>query len=150
MTDFIDVVEHNPITFVKTIVEKLAEGYVVKNNIQGYPHFGSYGNLIRLFKGELPSGVVIPADTTGLVQHYDPMHFMLMVQSLVQAGYRFKEDGDHFFDEKGLKSVQLEIPQEKPEVKKEEKPAKKAPAKKALKAEPTKSEMEETNDGKAD
>lgn len=110
MSDFIDVVEHNPIVFVKTVSEKVAEGYAVTNTIAGYPNFSPYGNTIRLFKQEKPSSVVIAADHNGFVEHYDPMEFMLTVQNFVNAGFKFKDNGTHFFDEKGLKSVQFEVP----------------------------------------
>jgi len=144
MTDFIDVASHSPILFVKEVCEAIANGYAVTNTIAGYPSFGPYVNTVRLFKAEKPSGVIISADHDGRVEHYDPMGFMLLVQNFVHAGYSFKLEGKHFFDEKGLKSVQMEIVKEaKAEPAKEEKPAqKKAPAKKALKAEPTKNELE--------
>jgi hypothetical protein len=143
VTDFIDVVSHSPILFVKEVCEKIAEGYQVTNTIPGYPQFSAYGNSIRLTKSEKPSGVIIAKDHTGQVEHYDAMAFMLLVQNFVHAGYTFVEGGNHFFDEKGLKSVQMAPKQEAVvEAKQEEKPAKKAPAKKALKAEPTKDEME--------
>lgn len=143
MTDFIDVASHSPILFVKEVAERIAEGYAVTNTLAGYPSFGPYVNTVRLFKAEKSGGVIISADHDGRVEHYDPMAFMLLVQNFVHAGYSFKLDADHFFDEKGLKSVQMEIAKEAEPVK-EEKPApKKAPAKKALKAEPTKSELEE-------
>ncbi len=146
MTDFIDVVEHNPIVFVKTVAEQIAKGYSVQNTIPGYPQFGAYGNQIRLFKGEPKGTTVIDKDHSGKVEHYDPMHFMLLLQSFVGAGYKFKDNGQHFFDEKGLKSVEMELVKEEPakqEVKEEKKaPAKKTTAKKELKAEPTKDELE--------
>lgn len=138
MTDFIDVASHSPILFVKEVCERIAEGYAVTNTIAGYPSFGPYVNTIRLFKQDRPSGVVISSEHTGRVEHYDPMAFMLLVQNFVHAGYSFKLEGQHFFDEKGLKSVEMEIASVV-----EEKPApKKAPAKKALKAEPTKEQLE--------
>lgn len=139
MTDYIDVVSHSPILFVKEVCERVAEGYAVQNTIPGYPQFGPYANTIRLFKADKPSGVIISADHDGRVEHYEPMAFMLLVQNFVHAGYSFKEDAQHFFDEKGLKSVQMHIVKDEPV---KETPAKKAPAKKALKAEPTKTELE--------
>uniref|UniRef100_A0AAU6VZW4 Uncharacterized protein n=2 Tax=unclassified bacterial viruses TaxID=12333 RepID=A0AAU6VZW4_9VIRU len=139
MTDYVDVVEHNPIVFVKAITEKLAEGYVVQNSNAGYPQFGAYGNSIRLFKGEPEGTVILSKDVTGLVEHYDPMPFVLLLESYVRNGYRFKDNGNHYFDGKGLKSIELELPVE--EVK-QEAPAKKAAPKKALKAEPTIKELD--------
>lgn len=141
MTDFIEVVEHNPIVFVKAITEAIAEGYVVQNSNAGYPLFGAYGNAMRLFKEERVGTMILSSGFKGQVEHYDPMGFMLILEAAVLAGYRFKDGGKHSFDEKGLKSIELEIPQEAPV--EEEKPAKRKPAKKALAAEPTKSQMEE-------
>lgn len=129
MTDFIDVVEHNPLVFVKAITEKLTEGYVVQNTIAGYPHFGSHVNMVRLFKGEATAGS-LPEGFTGMVEHYEPMHFVLLLESAVRAGYSFKDGGAHFIDERSFKSIELEIAEVKT-------PAKKAAPKKALKAEPT-------------
>lgn len=139
MTDYVDVVEHNPIVFVKAITEKLSEGYVVSNSIAGFPEFGAYGNRVRLFKGEPQGTVILSEGVTGMVEHYDAMPFLLLLESYVRNGYVFKDDGQHYFDERGLKSIELHIPQEV----KQETPAKKAPAKKALKAEPTIDEMKE-------
>jgi hypothetical protein len=139
MTDYIDVVEHNPIVFVKAVCEAISQGYLVQNSNAGYPQFGAYGNTMRLFKGDKPSGIILPAGTSGKVEHYDPMGFVLLLQNFVLAGYTFKERGQHYFDEKGLKSIELELAEDKPV----ETPAKKAPAKKALKAEPTKDELED-------
>lgn len=141
MTDYIDVVSHSPILFVKEVAEAIESGYEVKNIIAGYPQFGPYGNTIRLFKGENRGGVVISQGHSGQIEHYDPMSFMLLVQNFVHAGYKFKEDGVNFFDEKGLKSVQFTLENEVKQA--EEKPvARKATAKKQLKAEQTKSELE--------
>lgn len=139
MTDFIDVASHSPILFVKEVCERIAEGYAVTNTIAGYPSFGPYVCTVRLFKQEKPSAVIISADHNGRVEHYDPMAFMLLVQNFVHAGYSFKLEGQHFFDEKGLKSVEMDVVKEEPV--KETKPAKKAPAKKALAAEPTIDEL---------
>lgn len=136
MTDFIDVVEHNPITFVKAIVEKLSEGYVVQDTIAGYPHFGTHVNMVRLFKGERKGSVKIAEDHNGMVEHYEPMHFLLLLESFVASGYTFKEGGKHYIDERSLKSIEMELVKE--EVKT---PAKKAAPKKALKAEPTIDEL---------
>lgn len=138
MTDYVDVVEHNPIVFVKAITEKLADGFVVQNSIAGFPEFGTYGNRVRLYKGEPQGAVILSEDVTGMVEHYEPMPFMLLLESYVRNGYVFKDNGKHYFDEKGLKSIEMQLP-----VKEEATPAKKAPAKKALKAEPTIDELKE-------
>lgn len=140
MTDYVDVVEHNPIVFVKAITEKLQEGYVVQNSLAGYPQFGAYGNVVRLFKGEPKGATKLSEGVTGMVEHYEPMPFLLLIESYVRNGYVFKDNGKHFFDEKGLKSIELELPSAEPV---KETTAKKAPVKKALKAEPTIDELKE-------
>lgn len=140
MTDYVDVVEHNPIVFVKAICEAIGQGYLVQNSNAGYPQFGMYGNVMRLFKGEPRGAVIIAPEATGMVEHYDPMHFVMLLESYVLAGYTFKDGGKHYFDELGLKSIEMELMEAKPVEQKEVKP--KAPAKKALKAEPTINEME--------
>lgn len=134
MTDFIDVVEHNPITFVKEVCEKLANGYVVSNTIEGCPYFGTHMNSVRLFKGERSGVTKIAEDHNGMVEHYEPIHFLLLLESFVENGYEFVDGGQHYFDERGLKSIQMALPKE-PKAKTT--PAKKASAKKALQAEPT-------------
>lgn len=136
MTDYVDVVEHNPIVFVKAITEKLAEGYVVQNTIAGFPTFGAGVNFVRLFKGEPRSGVILPEGFTGMIEHYEPMPFVLLLESAVRAGYRFKDSGAHFIDERSFKSVQMELVKDEPKT-----PAKKAAPKKELKAEPTIDEL---------
>lgn len=130
MTDHYDIVEHNPIVFVKAITQAIALGFRVHNTMPGYPQFGAYGNTIRLFKGEAPSGVILPTEFTGLVEQYDPMHFVLAIQTAVDAGYTFKDGAGHYFDVQGLKSVHMERVEAQPET-----PKAKTPAKKALKAE---------------
>ena len=138
MTDFIDVVEHNPITFVKAVCEKLAEGYTVSDTIEGCPYFGTHYNSVRLFKGERKGVTKIAEGHNGMVEHYEPIHFILMLESFVENGYEFVDGGQHFFDERGLKSIQMALPKEQ---KAKAAPAKKAPAKKALQAEPTIDEL---------
>lgn len=116
MTDreYIDIVEHNPITFTKRVVEALQQGYVVSNAIAGYPQFGGYGNVVRLFKGDYKGVAATTVATKGegdkkLVEHYDPMHFLLALESHVQVGYTFSDTDPHFFDELGLKSVTVTL-----------------------------------------
>lgn len=165
MSDYVDIVEHNPIVFVKKVCEALSEGYTVTTSIEGYPSFSPYCQ-IRLFKVE-QSGVVVPsawADQVELrVEDYDGISFMLLLNAAVKGGWSFVEDGAHFFDERGLKSVQLTkkavvVEPAKPVVAKVEatKPAKQnkqnkpATAKKALVAEPTITEMENIDDKQAE
>lgn len=138
MTDFIDVVEHNPITFVKVVCEKLADGYVVSNTIEGCPHFGTHINSVRLFKGTREGVTKIAEDHNGMVEHYDAIHFILLLESFVANGYEFVDGGQHYFNERGFKSIQMALPKEETKTKT---PAKKATAKKALQAEPTIDEL---------
>lgn len=140
MTDFIDVVEHNPITFVKVVCEKLSEGYVVANTIEGCPHFGTHVNSVRLFKGERQgfTKMKVADDHNGMVEHYDAIHFILLLESFVANGYEFVDGGNHYFNERGLKSIQMALKKEDSKVKT---PAKKVLAKKALQAEPTIDEL---------
>ena len=140
MTNHIDVVDHNPIGFLNTVAQKLADGYVIRQTNEGVPFFGPYHYSVRLFKGEQRSGVIIPASFahTMRVEHYEALPFMILFENAIIAGYEFDLTGAHFFDERSFKSVQMK---EKP-AKAAKEPQKKAPAKKALKAEPTKSELE--------
>lgn len=133
MIEFVDVVDHNPIGFVNTVCEKIAEGYAVRNTNEGVPHFGAYIHQVRLFKEERAALVEIPADSDGRVEHYEALPFIKLLESFVVAGYEFDLYGAHFFDERSFKSVQMRLKttEEAP------KTTKKAPAKKALKAEPT-------------
>lgn len=163
MSDYIDVVEHNPIVFVKKVCEAIAEGYTVTNDIAGYPNFNPYCQ-VRLFKVE-QSGVVVPAswgdDIT--IEDYDGMKFMITLSAAVKGGWRFVEGGEHYFDSLGLKSVQLSrtakaeaVPESKAEVKPAAKPKagkqgkQTTVPKKALVAEPTITEMEATDDQQAE
>jgi hypothetical protein len=141
MTDYIDVVEHNPIVFVKAICEKIVEGYTVHNTIAGYPEFGLYGCRVRLFRERKGVTVVGGVGESNLIEQYDPMSFLLSLEAAVLAGYKLKDKGNHFLQPDGLKSVEMEVVRSEPTTQLTT-PAKKAPAKKALKAEPTINEME--------
>lgn len=151
MSDFIDVVEQNPLVFVKAVAEAIAQGYQVANNLEGYPEFGSYINRVRLFKDikEAPKGE--PGADGVVIEQYDPMVFLLEVEKAVNAGYEYKMNGASYHNEIGLHGAEFAKPQpktEKPvkEVKVEEKAepkkATKKPAAKKLEAEPTKDELE--------
>lgn len=163
MSDYIDVVEHNPIVFVKKVCEAIAEGYTVTNDIAGYPSFNPYCQ-VRLFKAAEDEAFVTPSWEDELtVENYDGMKFMLTVCLAVKAGWRFKDNGEHYFDALGLKSVQLSrtakaeaVPEPKAEVKPAAKPKagkqgkQTTTPKKALVAEPTITEMEATDDQQAE
>lgn len=130
MTDYVDVVEHNPIVFVKAICDALANGYTVHNTNAGYPSFEPWCQ-VRLFKGTPPAASQSVTDELEtLVSQYDPMVFMLSVQDHVNAGFVLKDMNSphHYFNHLGLKQVAMERA-------KIETPKVKTPAKKALKAE---------------
>lgn len=150
MTDYVEVVEANPVLFVKTVVEKIQEGYYVHNTIPGYPTLMGYahGNIIRLFKGEKPAVTKPLTDERIVVLQYDPMFFMLDVQNAALQGYTV-DLAPHLVDFSTTKCIGMvrNVATEAP--KEETKPAAKTTRKKALKAEPTIKEMEETN-GEAD
>jgi hypothetical protein len=152
MADYLDIVEHNPITFVKNVCDAIADGYTVTNDIAGYPSFTPYCQ-VRLFKGAEDEAFITPSWEDDLtVENYDGLKFMLTLSLAVKAGWRFVEGGQHFFDERGLKSVQLS---RKPVAKLEAKPKtttkqNKQQPKKALVAEPTITEMENIDDKQAE
>ena len=112
MTEYIDIAESNPITFVKEVANGVKAGYSVCNTIGGYPQLTGYGSIVRLFKTSPAASQSVTEAPTDMftgdvikVEHYDPMHFLLLVQEAVDKGYEFVDDGPHFFDELGLKSV---------------------------------------------
>lgn len=164
MSEYIDVVEHNPIVFVKKVCEAIADGYTVTNDIAGYPSFSPYCQ-VRLFKSDSDS-VVVPASWGDelVLSDYDGMKFMITLSAAVKGGWRFVEGGDHYFDALGLKTIQLSRsvkaeavpepvpqPEAKPKTGKQGKQGKQnTPPKKALVAEPTITEMETTNDQQAE
>lgn len=106
MTDFIDVVDHNPITFVKLVCEAFEDGYVVHNTITGAPFFGTMYYSVRLFKGERHYIAEIP-ENTDRAEHYEALGLLQALESFVAAGYEFDLMGAHFFDDRSFKSVQM-------------------------------------------
>ena len=106
--DHIDIVEHNPIVFARKITLALAEGYCVRNKVEGYPYFGPAHNSVRLFKDKQREDVTFPSGFDGKVKQYDPMGFILMLENVALAGYTFKEGGEHYFNELGYKQIELE------------------------------------------
>jgi len=149
VSEYLDVVEQNPLVFVKAISKAIAEGYQVSNTLEGYPEFGSYINRVRLFKGIKEAPQDSPEADGILIEQYDPMVFLLEVEKAAAAGYKYKIDGS-FHNEVGLHGAEFVKPEktQKPvkevEVKEKAEPKKaaKKPAAKKLEAEPTKDELE--------
>lgn len=88
MTEFVDVVEVNPIVFVNKIVEQIAKGFYVQNTIAGYPLVG-LPYQIRLFETDEPQ-VRNKLDSeihTVVVEGYDIMRWLLDVQDVALQGF---------------------------------------------------------------
>lgn len=109
MTEFVDVVEVNPIVFVKEIVRQIRKGFYVQNTIVGYPTVG-IPYQIRLFETAEPI-VRNKLDTeihTAVVEGYDIMLWLLDVQDLAVQGFDMTLDNavvDNY------KSVTMKRPQ---------------------------------------
>lgn len=88
MTEFVDVVEVNPIVFVKEIVGQIQKGFYVQNTIQGYPTVG-IPYQIRLFEVDAPAVKnVLPTEIhTAVVEGYDIMQWLLDVQDIAVQGF---------------------------------------------------------------
>lgn len=88
MTNFVDVVEVNPILFVKKIVEQIGNGFYVQNTIAGYPLMG-LPYQIRMFEVEAPAirSVLHPDVHTAVVEGYDVMLWLLDVQDVAIQGF---------------------------------------------------------------
>lgn len=89
MTDHVDVVEVNPIVFVKSITEQIANGYYVQNSIVGYPHM-ALPYQIRLFETDEPAIKNKMEDSihTVVVEGYDIMNWLLDVQDMAIQGFK--------------------------------------------------------------
>lgn len=88
MTEFVDVVEVNPIQFVKSIVKQIHKGFYVQNSIVGYPVVG-LPYQIRLFETEAPEVRNKMEDDihTVVVEGYDIMLWLLDVQDMAVQGF---------------------------------------------------------------
>lgn len=88
MTEFVDVVEVNPIVFVNKIVEQIAKGFYVQNSIAGYPLVG-LPYQIRLFETDAPvvRNVLDGEVHTAVVEGYDIMRWLLDVQDVALQGF---------------------------------------------------------------
>lgn len=88
MTDHVDVVEVNPIVFVKTITEQIRNGFYVQNSIVGYPVVG-LPYQIRLFETAEPVVRNKLSDEihTVVVEGYDIMQWLLDVQDVALQGF---------------------------------------------------------------
>ena len=93
MTQFVDVVEVNPILFVKSIVEQIHNGFHVQNSIVGYPVVG-LPYQIRLFDGAAPTiRNKMPDEIhTAVVEGYDMMLWLLDVQDLAVQGFEVQTE----------------------------------------------------------
>lgn len=88
MTEFVDVVEVNPIVFVKEIVRQVRKGFYVQNTITGYPTLG-LPYQIRLFETSEPAvrNALDKDIHTAVVEGYDIMTWLLDVQDLAVQGF---------------------------------------------------------------
>lgn len=89
MTEFVDVVEINPVVFVNKIVEHIADGFYVQNTLAGYPSTGLPYYAIRLFKTEAPTvrNTLDSEVHTAVVEGYDIMRWLLDVQDVALQGF---------------------------------------------------------------
>jgi hypothetical protein len=87
MTNFVDVVEVNPIVFVKQIVEQIAKGFYVQNTIAGCPVM-MLPYQIRMFDTKPAVKNTLHADVhTAVVEGYDAMLWLLDVQDVALQGF---------------------------------------------------------------
>lgn len=88
MTEFVDVVEVNPILFVKEIVRQIRKGFYVQNSIEGCPTVG-LPYQIRLFETAEPAvrNKMDKEIHTAVVEGYDIMFWLLDVQDLAIQGF---------------------------------------------------------------
>lgn len=89
MTEFVDVVEVNPIVFVNKIVEQIANGFYVQNTIAGYPLVG-LPYQIRLFEADVEPVIRNKLESTihtVVVEGYDIMRWLLDVQDVALQGF---------------------------------------------------------------
>lgn len=95
MTEFVDVVEINPVVFVNKIVEHIKNGFYVQNTLAGYPSTGLPYNQIRLFETDEPAvRNVLPDEiSVAVVEGYDIMRFLLDVQDVALQGFSMAIDG---------------------------------------------------------
>lgn len=93
MSDYVDVVEVNPIMFVKQIVGAIRNGYYVQNTISGYPVVG-LPYQIRLFETEPPVRNKLPDEIhTVVVEGYDIMRWLLDVQDVALQNFDMRLEG---------------------------------------------------------
>ncbi|WPJ20497.1 hypothetical protein vBPFY1MI_37 [Pseudomonas phage vB_PF_Y1-MI] len=88
MSDFIDLVDVNPISFVKQIVDNIPRGYYVKNTMAGFPIMG-FPFTIRMFEMEAPAVIkqIDPEQDRVYVEGYAIMEWLLEVQDVVIQGF---------------------------------------------------------------
>lgn len=88
MTDFMTVVEVNPVVFVNKIIAEIRNGYYVTNTMEGYPIMGM-PNYISLFETDEPAIIhPMPDEIQTLgVSGYDIMRWLLDVQDAIIQGF---------------------------------------------------------------
>lgn len=108
MTQFVDVVEVNPLVFVNKIVEQIHNGFFVQNSIPGYPLVG-LPFQIRLFETEAPKvRNVLPDEIhTVVVEGYDIMQWLLDVQDVAVQGFNVTLTGASVDNYKSITLVKV-------------------------------------------
>lgn len=103
MLDFIDIVEVNPIMFVKKISEAVSHGFYVQNTMAGFPVMGM-PMVIRLFETEAPAIVkpIAAEEQRVLIEGYSIMEFLLEVQDAALQGYAMAISGATVDNYKGV------------------------------------------------
>lgn len=94
MTNYVDVVEVNPLVFVNKIVEQIRNGFYVQNTIPGYPLVG-LPYQIRLFETDTPAiRNELHSDIhTVVIEGYDIMQWLLDVQDVALQGFTMNMTG---------------------------------------------------------
>ena len=121
-TEYLNVVDMNPLLFLQQVQEAILNGFRVDNTIVTYPALHGVMKEILLNRSDLckDTAPIHPVDETAdevVVSEYESMSFMLDFQDAVLKGFRLVEDG-FYFD--SLKQVTLAKPKEA--VVEEEKP----------------------------
>lgn len=139
MTNIVDVVDVNPIMFVKLIVEQIQNGFYVQNSIPGYPYVGM-PMMIRLFETDAPEirNTLHEDIHTVVVEGYDIMQWLLDVQDVALQGFNVELKGASVDDYKSVTMVKA-VPVSLDGLKAEEATTEPTPAKakRAAKAKPT-------------
>lgn len=140
MTEFVDVVEINPVVFVNKIVEHIKNGFYVQNTLAGYPSTGLPYNQIRLFETDEPAVRNVLQDDISVVvvEGYDIMRFLLDVQDVALQGFTMAIKGASIDNYKSV-TMQRAAPVK---FDLDVAPAKPAKSKRTTKSKPTEGETE--------